>query len=265
MDKDLDYLRHIDRESARFAAALREAPPDARVETCPDWNADDLLWHLSEVQWFWGKVVREKLTGAQAEELKPVRPADRPGLLAFYQRASSDLGEILAAESPDTPAWTWSQDQTVGFIRRRQAHEALIHRIDAELAAGARTPMDPQLSADGVDEALRIMYGGLPEWGTFTPDTKNAVRLRCTDADRSWLVTLGRFTGTDPGSGTLYDEPDIHVADADTGEQAAAEISGTAADLDCWLWHRPPAGPVGRSGDQEMIRAFEAAIAPGVD
>jgi uncharacterized protein (TIGR03083 family) len=264
MANDLDYLPHLAAESARFVAALREAPPDARVESCPDWDADDLLWHLGEVQWFWGTIVRQKLTGAQAEEIKPPRPGDRPGLLEFYQRASRDLGEILAAQSPETPAWTWSQDQTIGFIRRRQAHEALIHRIDAELAAGARTPMDPQLSADGVDEALRIMYGGLPEWGTFTPGTQDAVRLRCTDADCSWLVTLGRFTGTDPDGGTSYDEPVIHVADTDAGAEAAAEISGTAADLDCWLWRRTPAGPVRRSGDQEMIRAFEAVIAPGV-
>ena len=45
----------------------------------------------------------------------------------------------------------------------------MIHRVDAEIVAGRRTPMDPALSADGVDEALRIMYGGLPDWGSFTP------------------------------------------------------------------------------------------------
>jgi hypothetical protein len=31
MDKDLDYLPHLARESARFAAALHEVPPDARA------------------------------------------------------------------------------------------------------------------------------------------------------------------------------------------------------------------------------------------
>ena len=51
------------------------------------------------------------------------------------------------------------------FIRRRQAHEALIHRIDAELTAGDRTPMDTDLSADGVDEALHFMDAGLRSWG----------------------------------------------------------------------------------------------------
>jgi uncharacterized protein (TIGR03083 family) len=263
MDTDLDYLLHIAEESARFGEAIGEAPPDARVPTCPDWNADDLLWHLSEVQLFWGTVVREKLTGAQAEERKPQRPAGRPELRALYERASRDLVDILAAAAPGTPAWTWSQDKTVGFIRRRQAHEALIHRIDAELTAGSRTAMDPGLSADGVDEALRVMYGNLPEWGRFTPDGARAARLRTTDTGHSWLVTLGRFTGTDP-DGISYDEPDIH-AEGISGGEAAAEIGASAADLDCWLWHRPPIGPVDRSGDQEILRAFESAIAPGVD
>src|SRR5215469_6263772 len=140
---ELDFLDHLARESARFAEAITAAPPGATVPSCPGWNADDLLWHLGEVQWLWGMVVRERVTGDRAETLKPPRPADRAGLAAFYDCASHGLADILAATPPDTPAWTWSEDQTVGFIRRRQAHEALIHRVDAELTAGRRTPMDP--------------------------------------------------------------------------------------------------------------------------
>jgi uncharacterized protein (TIGR03083 family) len=265
MGADLDFLAHLARESARFAQAISDAQPTALVPSCPDWDADDLLWHLGEVQWFWGTVVRERLTREQAEALKPPRPGDRAALAAFYQRASHDLGEVLAAASPDTPAWTWSTDQTVGFIRRRQAHEALIHRVDAELTAGNRTPMDPGLSADGVDEALRVMYGGVPDWGTFTPDTGSTVRLGASDTGDTWLVTVGRFTGTDPGDGTRYDEPDINAADSDPGGVAAAEVRGTAADLDCWLWHRPAFTPVTSSGDQEVLGRFTSAIAPGIN
>ena len=137
MAVELDFLDHLELESARFAEAIDSAPPEAPVPSCPDWNADDLLWHLGEVQWFWGTIVRETADRAeQAEELKPPRPGDRAGLPAFYERASRELADVLAAAPPDTPAWTWSEDQTVGFIRRRQAHEALIHRVDAELTAG---------------------------------------------------------------------------------------------------------------------------------
>ena len=263
MRTDLDYVAHLARESDRFGEAIRAARPDEPVPSCPDWTADDLLWHLGEVQWFWAAIVRENITGPQADELKPGRPADRAGLQAFYQRASRDLAEVLAASAPDTAAWTWSEDQTVGFIRRRQAHEALIHRIDAELAAGRRTPVDPLLGADGVDEALRVMYGGVPGWGRFTSDDAKSLRLEATDTGDAWFVTLGRFTGTDPG-GTSYDEPDIHAAERDPGGPAAATVAGRAADLDCWLWHRPPVARIERSGDAEVLSGFESAVAPGI-
>ena len=265
MDSNLDYVAHLARESVRFADAIRGAAPDVPVPTCPGWNADDLLWHLGEVQWFWAAVVRQDVTGERAEELKPPRPPDRPGLLAFFERASRDLTEILAATPPESAAWTWSDDKSVAFIRRRQAHEALIHRVDAELVGVTRTPLDRALSADGVDEVLRVVYGGVPDWGTFTPDEAGlAVRLRATDTGDSWFVMLGRFTGTDPG-GACYDEPDIHPADSDPGTEAAAEVTGAAADLDCWLWHRPPGSPVQQSGDRDVLSRFESAIASGIN
>ncbi len=265
MTAELDFLDHLELESARFAEAINGAPPETPVPSCPDWNADDLLWHLAEVQWFWGTVVRERATGDQAEALKPPRPSDRAALAAFFDRASRELADVLAATPPDTPAWTWSEDQTVGFIRRRQAHEALIHRVDAELAAGIRTPLDRDLSADGVDEALRIMYGNLPPWGSFTPDDAGTLRLRASDTGDTWLAAVGRFTGTDPGDGTRHDEPDIHTADGDQGGPAAAEIQATSADLDCWLWHRPTFAPVTSLGNQEVLSRFQAVIAPGID
>jgi uncharacterized protein (TIGR03083 family) len=264
MTPDVDYLAHLAQESARFAEVIAEVPPAARVPSCPDWSADDLLWHLGEVQWFWGTIVREGLTGEQAEQRKPPRPAGRAGLLGFYRRASADLREVLAAVPAAAPAWTWSQDHTVGFIRRRQAHEALIHRVDAELAAGGRSPMDPQLSSDGVDEVLRIMYGGdVPEWGTFTSSSGTVLRLQATDTGQSWLVTVGRFTGTDPDDQTRYDEPGIQVTSG-RGTGTAASICGTAADLDCWLWHRPSLMAVERSGDPDVLSAFDSMIASGI-
>ena len=261
MDSNLDYVAALTRESARFAEAIRGAAPDVPVPTCPGWTADDLLWHLGEVQWFWAAVVREDVAGARAEELKPPRPPDRAGLLDFFDRASHDLAEILAARPPESAAWTWSDDQSVAFIRRRQAHEALIHRVDAELVGASQTPLDPALAADGIDEVLKIMYGGVPDWGTFTPEEPGAtVRVQATDTGGSWLVTLGRFTGTDP-DGTSYDEPDIHTADSDPGAKADADVTGAAANVDCWLWRRPALGPVGLTGDHDVLTRFESAVA----
>jgi len=262
---DLDYLAHLERDSARFVEVLQRTPSGTQVPTCPDWDADDLLWHLGEVQWFWGSIAGRGLTAyADVEDLdNGGRLGDRDGLLAFFGRASDDLHSHLSTTSPDKPAWTWSDDQSIGFIRRRQAHEALIHRIDAELTAGDRTPMDADLSTDGVDEVLRVMYGGVPSWGDFTPDPTQTVRVRTADTGRSWLVTLGQFTGTDD-DGTAHDEPDLRVAASDADEAAAVTVSGAAADLDCWLWHRPPVGQIERAGDPVVLERLDRTIAAGI-
>jgi uncharacterized protein (TIGR03083 family) len=265
---DLDYLAHLTRESARFATAIAMAAPDDRVPSCPGWTADDLLWHLTKVQWFWGTVVREGVDREGAEALAPERPPDRAALAEFFAKTSAGLGAALAAvaSAPDTPAWTWTDDQTVGWIMRRQAHESLIHRVDAEETACDRTTMDPRLSADGVDEALRIMYGGtLPAWGVFTPDHGRTVRIQATDTKDSWFLALGQFEGTDPADRRAYDQPGIATADTDAGTPASATIAGSAADLDCWLWHREHAGDLARSGDPEVLSRFDAIISAGID
>ena len=260
------YLDHIRRESARFRDVLADCDPSARVPSCPDWDAADLLWHLGEVQWFWGEIVEGRITdSAEADKLvRDDRPADRAGLEAFYAESSARLAKALTDTPPETTVWTWSDEQTAGFIRRRQAHEALVHRLDAELTAGNRTPMDRAMCADGVDEVLRIMYGGHPGWSTFTRAEGQTLRLQATDGGESWLLTLGRLTGTDPKSGP-YDDTDIDVEATDPGTPAAATLTGTIEDLECWLWHRPTIGAVQRSGDEAVLAAFDQMISPGIN
>jgi len=267
METNLDYLGHLARESARFAEVLRAAPAEARVPTCPDWDAQDLLWHLAEVQWFWGTIVRERITQSDvAQGLTQDRPSELESVAVFYDRVSKDLHQVLADTPPETSVWTWSEDHTVGFIRRRQAHEALIHRVDAELTTGNRTSMDATLSSDGVDEALRVMYGGLPSWGSFAPDKGRTVRFRATDTGHSWFVEIGRFTGTDPDTNKTYDEPDIHPVERDDPSLvAAATVEGTAADLDLWLWRRPTLGALNHTGDHEGIDHLETIISGGIN
>lgn len=264
--RNIDYLGHLARESALFGHALDGAAADARVPTCPDWNADDLLWHLAEVQWFWGTIVREGVGPDEAETQKPSRPDSRPALMAFFLSASGDLGKALASARPHDHAWTWSDDKTAGFIIRRQAHEALIHRVDAELTAGERRSlMDPVLSADGADEVLRIMYGGdPPAWGTFTADPAATLRIQASDSGDSWFVRLGQFTGTDPEDGKAYDQAGIDIATADPGADAAATLRGNADDLDCWLWQRPVDTPLERAGDRDVLGRFDQLIAGGI-
>jgi uncharacterized protein (TIGR03083 family) len=253
-----DYLRHVRSESARFREVLSDCDPRAQVPGCPDWTAADLLWHLAEVQWFWATMVRTRPAGPPDDEGGPERPASYDGLLAAFDEYSDALVHELASADPADEAWTWSAEQTVGFIYRRQAHEALIHRLDAEQAAGAVTPLDPELAADGVEECLDVMYGGTPPWGEFA-GLPHYVRVDLTDRDESVWVQIGRFSGTDPEDGVHYDEDDIHVVPPPEAE-ADAVVSGPAAALDAWLWRRGDDAGIRVAGDRGVYDHFRLAV-----
>ncbi|HEY2297019.1 MAG TPA: maleylpyruvate isomerase family mycothiol-dependent enzyme [Jatrophihabitans sp.] len=255
-----DFLAHLRAESERFARVLVATDPAATVPTCPEWTAADLLWHLGEVQLFWGAIVEQRLSDPdQAENVQPDRPSDYDALLAFFLASSSFLTDALAGTSDDTAVWTWfPSDQTAGFVRRRQAHEALIHRLDAEVTAGTVTDIDPDLATDGVKEVLDWMYSFVPEWATLS-DARQVGRVATIDTDASWLVRVGAWSGTSPNSGKSYSNERVLTV-VESGEPSF-EVTGAARDMDAWLWNRPTWSEVRLEGD---TAGFAEAIRSGV-
>ncbi len=263
MSSELDFLGSIGRESSRFTECLTRASPTAPVPSCPGWTAADLLWHLAEVQLFWGAIVRDRLDNPDAAEAaKPPRPAAYEALQELARRATTELLDTLASTPAPTRLWTWAPDHTAGFVLRRQAHEALIHRLDAELTVGEVTSFDPALAADGVDEALRVMYGTAPEWGSLAAQGAPG-RVVATDVGMAWLVGFGRFTGTSPDTGNVYDE-DMLTMPSTTDMPEEFTLAGTAADLDRWLWGRGDLDTLHTSGDPVALERFAAIVASGV-
>lgn len=260
-----DLMRAITAESDRFRAAIGLAPPDARVPTCPDWSADDLLWHLTGVHGFWAGILRSgAVTDPEAEAVeatRPQRPGDREAMLASFDRETEALLSELRRLPDDRPAWFWLDTaKTVGSTRRMQAHEALMHRIDAELTAGSSSaPVDPELAADGVAHALEVMWGW---WGTvpgsvFLP-VAGPVLLSDAGGGESWLVQPGHWVGVH-ASGKAFDVPG--AVRAASGEPAAS-VHGSAEALDRWLWSRGPEPE--SSGDPASLAALRAAQAQGM-
>ncbi|WP_024287114.1 maleylpyruvate isomerase family mycothiol-dependent enzyme [Cellulomonas sp. KRMCY2] len=253
------YLIAIREESERFLEALAGIPGDAPVPSCAGWTAADLLWHLTDVQYSWAQVVSTGVTGDDVAE-RP-RPTDVAGLRALAARSGTELLAALAAHDPHEPCWSWHEDGgTVGWVARRQAHEALIHRVDADLTAGrAAGPPSAELAADGVDELLRVMLDGVPDWGTFTPDGVT-VAIACDNVDASWVLALGRFTGTSATSGTTYDLDAAAVLDEDDGGADDLTLNGSAWDLDRWLWGRGTADALTISGDRALLERLRALV-----
>lgn len=261
----LDYLDHLTRESTRFGDVLRDAPPSAHVPTCPDWTGDDLLWHVAgSVFTFWTAVVRLRDITAVEAVPDPDRPDSRDALLEFWARSRADMIEALRGVDDAEPMWTWSSDHTAGFVKRRMAHELLIHRVDAELTAGDRSPVDAAFASDGVDEILRHFFGNVPEWATWDGGAPAGPigRVVALDTGAEWTVQLGSLSGTDPDGRHYAAEPAVMLRNSD--EPASFAVQGSAADLDLWLWNRPTVGEIATDGDAPDLEQMQAMVVAGI-
>ena len=239
---DLRYLELVRADSDLLLAAVRSAP-DADVPSCPEWTALDLLRHV-------GEVYEHKLVGMELNrnpkdgECEPP-PVELEPLTAWFTGRRDTLLAQLAERGPAQPTYTWfPPDQTVGFWFRRMALETAVHRIDAELAAGRTTPVDPELAADGVDEVVGFLAHDFGDRSELALGADRTVELRC--ADRRWALTLRADK----------------LEHATAGAVADASVTGDPADLFLHVWNRPVTwvSSVVESGDPEVLTALRTRL-----
>ena len=232
----MDHLNTIRSEGDVFYAAALVADSELGVPCCPDWNIADLVWHLSEVHWFWATIIDQRITDRSAVDGldRLDRPASYGDLVALGRRNLDRLVSMLASNDDATPVWTWAPDQDVGFIRRHQVQEAAVHRWDMQSAATVAPPdpIDPEAASDSIDEFLAVQ---LPLAVSDDKPLPGSVHLHCTDVEGEWFIhPEGRV------------EP-IHAK----GDVA---IRGTASDLLLVLYARVMLDDLEVIGDSVVAR-----------
>jgi uncharacterized protein (TIGR03083 family) len=255
----MDRLPIIDSESRRLAEVLAGIDPDSRCTTCPDWTASDLLWHLTEVHFFWagilGRDVRSEADLPAVEGAKPERPAAMADALPLREQATAALLRELASRDDAEPKWSWWEpDQTVGFTRRMQTYEATMHRVDAELAAGLPvSPFADDVAAGAIDHSVDVMWGWKPDAATY--QATSVVEFVASDTGQRWLVEVGNWTvpGGD-GSGPM--------ATRATAGEPTATVTAPVVDLALWAWTRGSGARV--SGRPESVAALNAVVTQGM-
>jgi uncharacterized protein (TIGR03083 family) len=229
----IDRIAVTEIHTHRFtAAAARPGALPLPVAGCPGWTVADLVRHLGEVQIWWRAAL---LAGGAAPDEQSVRPLRAPGsdLLGWFRERSAAFLATLRATPPAAPVWCWWNDRrqdTAAAAAWRQAHEAVVHRWDAEAALGTPTPIDPAVAADGIDEFAARM---LPSIGWDGPS--GVLELRAVDSDRVWTFTPGRAAEPWP-------------------RPVSATVTGPAESLYLMLWRRLPLGRV--VGDRRLAAAF---------
>jgi uncharacterized protein (TIGR03083 family) len=251
----IDFVRHLELEGERFAHIVEETDPATPVPTCPGWTIADLCDHVTRIHVRHVAMVEDGV--ASAEELPTFVPStDHADRVSRFRGGLTALADALRATDPATEVWTWHPEgRSVEWVRRRQAHEMVIHRIDAEYAVGRPSGIEPEtFAADGVDEVLRLYVSRMPSWGSFDPDGTTAV-IATADGPRRWGVAFGRFHGTTRSGRTVEEEACTVGIDA---VRPDAVISGTASDLDRWIWGRGSIDVLGVEGDRSVADRLRA-------
>ncbi|NND84784.1 MAG: maleylpyruvate isomerase family mycothiol-dependent enzyme [Acidimicrobiia bacterium] len=243
----IDFATIVEHETAAMADLLESLSPEIMVPTCPGWSVADLGAHLTAVQSVFAEAVESRAT--EPVDVEPARPADGeipPALRAAGRRLVAALRS--APEGAET--MTWAGLQPVSWSARRQAHEVLIHHVDAKRAAGLDAAIDRELAAAGIDELAEWHHGPAPEWATWTPS--RAVLVEQSDGDRAWRIERGHLSGTSPNTGASYDLTTVCFVEPGPTE---AVVRAGASDLDLWLWRRLPFGAVEVDGDRALAGA----------
>lgn len=232
-----DFLHIFDSEHEAFLVACEVAGPSAVVPGCPDWTVADLLYHMYEVQYIWNRVTSERRSGFEGLSL-PARPADAQ-LPALLRGEHAGYAAMLRAYPADTAIWTWTGQRDFAWLARRMAQEAAVHRIDAQQAAGAATPIDAALASDGIDEFLSFFLN------RANGSPGGSVHIHCTDVAGEW---------------TLREGADGFEVEREHAKGDCA-IRGDAHHILMALWRRGPLSNCDVVGDAAVAERFVAASA----
>jgi uncharacterized protein (TIGR03083 family) len=227
------------------------------VPTCPDWTIADLTRHVAEVYLHKVECMREGRP--RKTDWPPPGLADEEPI-ALLDRSYTALVTELTTRNPDAPGGTWyDPDPTVGFWFRRMAHETVIHRIDAELGAGADVaPVPDDLATDGIDELLKVFLAyNCAKWPEdFTEALKDSPGL-------TFLILAGKtswLAKTSPATVSVAGGPAVELTAAGTPDIV---VTGSPAAVLRWGWNREARGvpsPVTIQGSADALAEIRRCL-----
>jgi uncharacterized protein (TIGR03083 family) len=248
------YVAEIEASTAGLAEILAEHDQSLPIPTCPEWTLRQLVTHVGRAHRWAAEITRTR-----SEVFIPFRavpdgklPDDRAEQCGWLRVGAARIVDAVLDAGGDL-VWSFIGPVPAGYWLRRMAHETLVHRADAQLAAGAEPEpvIDAEVAADAIDEWLMLVTRGLGNASERTTALPAGARLHIHVTDDGlggrgeWMI------GHDAGGLTV--EPGHGKGDAAlTGPAAslllvlmrrrpvsdpAATVYGDSAVVDGWLAH----------------------------
>jgi uncharacterized protein (TIGR03083 family) len=186
----------IEAETAALAGLVDGADLSRAIPTCPDWTLRNLATHVGRAhRW------AAQIAATRSAEFIPFRSVpdgklpDDPGRHApWLTEGAHRVIDAVRAAGCDL-VWAFGDLAPASFWARRMAHETLVHRADAGLAAGREVSIAPDLAADAIDEWLGFLSGpvlGRPDPRALALPAGRALHVHATDSELDgsgeWLV-----------------------------------------------------------------------------
>ncbi len=212
------YVEAVSQNGALFSEASRISPL-VSIPTCPGWKMHNLVSHLSNEYRFWAA---QLIAGDAMDRAAVSTSVERQDLNSELDQNEADLVARLEYASEGAVCWNWSaEDFTSDWVARRMALETAIHRVDAESANGVSSPIDRDLSIDGVDERFDVHLRSELQRNP-TASLGGTICFICSDSDVAWTVQAERGR--------------LRVRNGRA--PASVALVGTASDIFQFVWNR---------------------------
>jgi uncharacterized protein (TIGR03083 family) len=236
------YFAEIAASTAVIARLVADGDLTATIPTCPEWTLRKLAAHVGRAhRW------AAEITSTRSAEFIPFRSVpdgklpDDQAEAAGWLEAGAERVIAAVREADGDLVWAFVPGNQVpaSFWGRRMAHETLVHRADAQLAAGQPVEIDPGLAADAIDEWLDVMSG--PSAGR--PDPRAAALPAGTTLHVHAAPPPGTAAGDLPGSPAewLVSHGEDGVTVSREHAKAEVAVTGPADRLLLVLLRRLPA------------------------
>ncbi len=248
------YAAEIEECTAGLADILTGHDPGLPIPSCPEWALRQLVTHVGRAHRWAAEITRRRsdtfIPFRAVPEGKP--PEDRAGQCAWLRAGAALLVDVVR-EADNAVVWSFTGPVPAGFWLRRMAHETLVHRADAQLAAGIEPEpaITAEVAADAIDEWLMLLAGGFVGSAPEALPPGAVLHVHATDdglgGHGEWLIR--RDAGglaVEPGHG-----------------KGAAALAGPAVSLLLVLTRRRPVSDpaVTVHGDRAVLDGWLAGTA----
>ncbi len=158
------YFAEVEASTAGLAEILAEHDQSLPIPTCPEWTLRQLVTHVGRAHRWAAEITRTRSDAfIPFRQVPDGRLPDDPAEQPAWLRAGAARIVDSVREAGGDLVWSFSGLAPASFWIRRMAHETLVHRADAQLAAGAEPEpvIDAEVATDAIDEWLTLLTAGI--------------------------------------------------------------------------------------------------------